>query len=168
MGRAYGRVHYAARKVIGDACTHCGSRDKLEAALRPDTPESRLLLDSEFNAYYSEDLRDYFALCIPCHRRLDHVELRPTCRRGHPYEPGNTSIKSDGSRRCLTCHRDQAARRLADPEKRAVKNAADRAYRATNPMTSEQKARKLELQRIRRARAKAADSDHIEQGGQPS
>jgi len=148
----YARVHYAARKMLGASCEACGSTEALEAALRPTTPAARLRMAPEMNALYSIDPIDYFTLCVPCHRRLDFVELRTHCRRGHEYTPRNTSIKYDGSRRCLTCHRENEARRLADPKVREAKNAADREYRRRNPMAPEQRARKVALQRLRRKR----------------
>ena len=151
---AYARVHYAARKALGPACERCGATRRLEAALNPETPAERLVLDANINSLYSERASDYMTLCVPCHRALDFVELRTHCRRGHEYAPGNTSVKADGSRRCLACHRENEARRLADPAKRLAKNAADRAYRTRRPMTPEQKARKVALQRLRRRRSR--------------
>lgn len=149
---AYARAHYAARKVIRAVCEQCGATGKVEAALRPATPAARLLLDPNINCLYSLDPADYFALCVPCHRKLDHVELRAKCSRGHDYTPDNTSVKTDGSRRCLTCHRENEARRLEDPDARAAKVERARYYRQRTPMTAEQKARKVALQRLRRLR----------------
>jgi hypothetical protein len=150
-GRAYLNVHYVARKLLsGEPCTYCGSTTKIEAALRPDTPAERLIAADTTGWLYSLNPYDYFALCLACHRRLDTVELRPGCRRGHEYTPSNTSIKPDGSRRCLACHRDGEARRMEGHDYRIAKRLADRGYRARHPMTTDQKARKVALQRLRR------------------
>jgi hypothetical protein len=138
---AYARAHYDARRTLHGPCAICGAAGKFEAALRPDAPAEHLLLDPAIRCLYSLNPADYFALCTPCHRRLDHVELRRTCRRGHEYTPDNTSLKTDGSRRCL----ERASARNA-------KNARDKLYRLRNPMTPEQKARKVALQRLRRQR----------------
>lgn len=145
----YARAHYAARQVIGSSCERCGTDARLEAALRPDAPAERLTLDPNIRSLYSCSVEDYFTLCIPCHRKLDHVELRPSCASGHAYTPDNTSIKPDSSRRCLTCHRDYEARRLMNPEARAAKNERGRLRK---PLTPAQKERKVALQRLRRAR----------------
>lgn len=103
---------------------------------------------------YSTDLADYMTLCQPCHRVMDLVEGRPQCTNGHNYIPENTGIKKDGSRNCRRCSRERMAERLKDPEIRARKNAADREYWRRNPMTPDQRARKTELQRVRRAQAR--------------
>lgn len=55
---------------------------------------------------------------------------------GHPYE-GSNLIIDNGKRKCRTCVYARNTRR-----------------RLSNPMTPAQKARKVELQRIRRAKAK--------------
>lgn len=39
------------------------------------------------------------------------------CPSGHPYSGNNLSIKRDGSRRCLTCHRERERRRFAEGKK---------------------------------------------------
>jgi hypothetical protein len=45
-------------------------------------------------------------------RNGNHYEASKTaCSQGHPYTLENTSIKSDGSRRCKTCHREQEVNR---------------------------------------------------------
>lgn len=159
--REYGNVHFAARKAIAEACEACGSAGPLHAALRQETEPSKLLTDPATGCAYSTDVADYHALCIPCHRRLDLVEGRPRCPKGHEYAPENTLTRPDGSRRCRACNRNGARTRNEVPENRAVKNERDRQYRAAKPMTDAQKARKLELQRIRRA---AARFEHGESG----
>lgn len=151
MTKEYARVHHWARKRIGGTCLYCGSTEKIQAALSPDAPASRLRHDAQINCMYSTDPVDYIPLCIPCHSTLDR-SLRTKCHKGHDFSKENTSIRPNGSRRCLDCHRDNEARRLDRPGVRAAKNAADREYRKRVPMTAEQKARKVELQRLRRQR----------------
>lgn len=158
----YARIHYAARKSLGTTCVHCGSSGRLHAALRPETNVEKLKVNAASGCLYSMDTNDYHALCIACHRRLDLVEGRPFCRHGHPYTVENTSFLSDGSRRCLVCHRQSVAKRLVDPKARAKKRARDREYRARTPLSLEQKARKLELQRTRRNVARSARFEHGE------
>lgn len=151
-GAEYARVHYAARKLLDTECARCGALEPLEAAFRPDTPEHRKKIDRATGCAYSLDLRDYVTLCIPCHRRLDLVDGRPYCLSGHRYTPDNTSIKTDGSRRCLTCHRDQESRRMQGPEYRERKHQRDRG----RVLTAAQKARKIYLQRQRRKTRRTA------------
>lgn len=162
--REYNRIHYMARKTIGAACEECGSTEAIQAALRHDAEPARLRIDATTGCAYSTDVTDYHALCVACHRRRDLVDGRPECSNGHEYTPENTSIRSDGSRRCLTCHREQESARNEAPSTRAAKNARDREYREANPMTKEQKDRKLELQRKRRAAARSARFEHGESG----
>lgn len=154
-GKEYMRAHYAARKAIATTCTYCGAVNQVHAALRPDVPAEHIKIDPISKCTFSLSTCDYFALCIPCHRKLDWVELRTHCSHGHEYTPENTHIKPDGSRRCRTCHREQARAHNAQPKNRQIKNKRDKEYRAAHPMTPEQKARKLELQRQRRALEKA-------------
>lgn len=148
MGNDYNRVHHHARKNLDSACTRCGGTDRLQAALRPDAPAAHLLTDPDHGCLFSEDPADYFTLCLACHRHLDGVELRTHCRAGHAYTAENTSTRPDGSRRCLTCHREQEAARLSDPAARERKREADRQRR--KPLTKEQRERKTQLQRLRR------------------
>lgn len=149
----YNAAHHQARKHKADECERCGSSERLEVALRPDADPDHLEINESTGCRYSHHTDDYMTLCRPCHMHMDLVEGRTHCARGHEWTPENTSTLH-GKRRCLTCHREDEAARLADPEVRARKNAQDRTYRKLHPMTAEQKARKLELQRIRRARQK--------------
>lgn len=153
-GPEYNRVHHLARKLLLDACARCGATERRQAALNPEAPAENLHKDPVSGCMYSTDPADYLTLCQPCHRIVDLVEGRPRCSNGHEYTPGNTGSAPGNARRCLTCHREQEAARLADPEARARKNAVDRDYRRRVPMTDAQKERKLELQRVRRAREK--------------
>lgn len=154
-GPEYNHVHHLARKLLKESCERCPATTRLQAALRPDADEDHLRVDPVSRCAYSVDPADYMTLCQPCHRVMDLVEGRPQCANGHDYTPGNTSVLRNGARRCLTCHREQEAARRTDPDIRARKNATDREYRRRNPMTPEQKERKLELQRIRRARGRS-------------
>lgn len=148
MGKDYNRVHYRARKNLDDRCSRCGDTERLQAALRADIPAARLLTDPDHGCLFSEDVADYFTLCLACHKHMDGVELRTHCRSGHAYTPENTSVRPDGSRRCLACHREQEAVRLSDPEARRRKQELDRQRR--KPLTKQQRARKSALQRFRR------------------
>lgn len=66
--------------------------------------------------------------------------LNTHCRKGHEWTPENTYIRpSNGHRGCRTCNRENVAR-----------------IHRERPPTPEQRARALELQRLRRARAKAS------------
>lgn len=152
----YARVHHAARKTIAKQCERCGATP-VHAALRPDVPTERLLLDAGINCHYSLDTADYFALCPRCHRRLDGVELRTHCVHGHEYTPENTAYKTDGARRCRTCLREQERRRMADPDKREAKRVYNRDRRPAK--SPEAKARHVQQQRDRRAAARAARNE---------
>jgi hypothetical protein len=147
----YVKIHRDVRKIMKAACELCGSGDQLQAALRHNAPAERLLIDPTTGCLYSTETCDYHALCIPCHRRLDLVEGRPACAKGHEYTAKSTSINPDGSRRCLTCHNNRERARNATPEGRAARQEQGRRYRKSNPLTDEQKAHKLELQRNRRS-----------------
>lgn len=151
----YNRIHYAARKVIGTSCVQCGSTGTIEAALVRSADPENLRVDRGTGSPYSIRTDDYRAMCVPCHRHYDFVEGRTSCSRGHEYTQENTHVKPDGSRQCRTCNRERASERLKNPVERRKKNERDREYRKKNPMTPQQKERKLELQRIRRAKAKA-------------
>jgi len=146
----YSRVHYAARKIVGNICQRCGASGRVHAALRPNVDRTKILIDPLCGSAYTTDPADYYALCIPCHRKLDLVEGRPYCRHGHKFTPENTLIK-DGARHCRVCNRERARARVSTPEGHAAKSESDRRYRERHPITPEQRARKLELQRIRRA-----------------
>lgn len=50
-----------------------------------------------------------------CLEHGTHPKARKTrCRNGHPYNEKNTSKYSDGSRRCLICHRESERTRRAE------------------------------------------------------
>lgn len=147
--REYARIHYAARKAISDRCENCGAQP-VQAALRPKAHVEHLRIDPATGCRYSLRVDDYLPLCVPCHRRIDIVEPRLKCANGHEYTPESTRMKQ-GARVCRTCHREREAARSRDPQINAKKREQQRRYRANTPMTAEQKARKVELQRLRRA-----------------
>ena len=150
----YDLIHYQARKALaGSSCEHCGTTERIQAALWPDTDPSRVWIDPTTGCRYSLHLSDYHPLCQPCHFRMD-AEARETCASGHKRTPENTSYRPDGSRRCLVCHREQERARKADPEARSRINARQRELK--RPLAPEQRARKTELQRARRAAARTA------------
>jgi hypothetical protein len=150
----YVMVHNAARKTLGKTCVRCGAAGRLQAALRHDADPARLRVEPAHGLLYSTDpVNDYHALCPRCHKRLDFGEPRTHCRHGHPYTPENTHVRRNGARSCRTCHRLRMRRvdsiRRANPIIRARKNARDRQRYAS--LTPEQKARRVELARLRRA-----------------
>lgn len=81
---------------------------------------------------FSTDPFDYQPMCRGCHRRYDKEHII-SCPKGHEYSPQNTLLDG-GKRKCRKCVYDR-----------------NTARRAATPMTPGQKARKAELQRVRRA-----------------
>jgi len=81
---------------------------------------------------YSVNPDDYAPMCFRCHRLMDKASITH-CPKGHEYADGNTLIDA-GKRKCKTCVYERNRRR---------------------PLTPQQKARRIELQRERRARARA-------------
>lgn len=157
----YARVHHAARKAVGAICQRCGGGRPIHAALRPDVDPDRVKIDPATGCPYSTSLADYHALCIPCHRQLD---ARTHCYRGHEFTAENTRIGAKG-RICRICHREREAARRYDPAIRDAFLETARQWRACHPLTEAAKARKLELQRIRRARRKEADESLATEAG---
>lgn len=82
---------------------------------------------------YSVNPDDYAPMCHRCHRLLDKAAITH-CPQGHEYA-GDNILMDAGKRKCRTCVYERNRRR---------------------PLTAEQKARRIELQRERRARARAA------------
>ena len=150
----YARSHYAARKAIAKECERCGA-GPVDAALRPDVPTERLLFDVGINCYYSLDRTDYFALCRPCHRRLDGVELRTHCKDNHEYTKENTTLRPSGARRCKICTREQVKRNEATPARREAKRIYNLERRPAR--SDEAKLRHVQQQRERRA----TESDEV-------
>lgn len=81
---------------------------------------------------YSDDPFDYMAMCKHCHQVLDKSRITH-CPHGHEYDQENTLIDA-GKRKCKTCVYARNRRR---------------------PVSPAEKVRKLELQRIRRAKARS-------------
>lgn len=103
----YKAVHL--RMSNGPRPANCGTTEgRHEWALKPGTPEDRLLRSPEGYAY-STDPADYRNLCKTCHNREDLG--RDRCKAGHPLSGDNLYVQpSNGKRYCRTC---QSARRLA-------------------------------------------------------
>lgn len=119
----YTKIHQQARRNMDSQCSECDATEPLEAALRNDAVAESLRVDQR-GRRYSINIEDYQALCRPCHRKADgFAACQPYCKHGHKYTPENTRICVDGSRRCRTCTREQAARikaKRAPKRKRAV------------------------------------------------
>lgn len=90
----------------------------------------------------SPDPMRYAPMCRGCHRRYDKQGITH-CPAGHEYAEANL-ILDRGKRKCRACV-----------------YARNTARRRRNPMTPEQKQRKLELQRIRRARARETNDASV-------
>lgn len=133
---SYSGAHANTRLVRGDACLNdcsCGAQ-AAEWAYRHGSPAE--LRDSRGLAF-SADPSDYDPMCRRCHRLYDKAHITH-CPNGHEYTAENTLLDA-GKRKCRTC---------------VYKRNTER--RRANPLTPQQKARKLELQRQRRAEAVAA------------
>lgn len=131
-------AHNSNRRARGRAslqrCEHCGGQ-AAEWALNHEK-EGIVTLRDRFGEYSAEPM-DYIALCKPCHQRFDAPTV---CPQGHE-KVGRNLLIDEGKRKCRTCV-----------------YARNRERRRTHPMTAEQKARKLELQRQRRAREKRMEA----------
>lgn len=130
---SYMATHTKLRRERGNASEYlcaCGAQAEHWAYSNAAVDES---VDS-YGRRYSRDLAEYTAMCVPCHHHFDRV--RPThCPNGHEYSDDNV-YHDDGRRKCRICVRERVnARRLA------------------NPLTEEQKAKKLQQQRARRRAA---------------
>lgn len=130
---SYMSTHNRTRRVRGRAnayqCVECGQK-AAEWALNLD---SRGLLTDELGRTYSLDIFDYRPMCHHCHRIYDKSRITH-CPQGHPYS-GDNLLMDAGKRKCKTCVYARNRRRKP---------------------TAEQKKRRLELQRIRRAKARDA------------
>lgn len=126
----YVRVHRLARMQTRQAdCRRCGATGPSQAALRPDAPHERLLLDPIKNCVYSNSPADYEPLCAGCHYRQD-FGLRTHCRRGHAYTPENTAPGKEGTRRCRACNRASKLKTLSTSRGREARLAQQRSWRA--------------------------------------
>lgn len=72
----YIALHERARKVMASECAHCGTTERLEAALRKDAAgplkhATMRIAGKDRDMTYSTTLSDYMALCVPCHRVYD-------------------------------------------------------------------------------------------------
>lgn len=134
----YSGAHAQLNRLRGHASGHlceCGGA-AAEWAYTHDDPCPNERLNANGQAY-STDVTRYKPMCHRCHRIYDKQHITE-CPSGHEYTPGNTLMDA-GKRKCRTCV-----------------YARNRERRRRFPMTAEQKARKLELQRIRRAKECAA------------
>ena len=58
--------------------------------------------------FMSQRRKDQIRIMIDRYRdRPVGPRQRTHCPQGHSYTPDNTSIKSEGSRRCMACHRNR-------------------------------------------------------------
>jgi len=131
---AHMRVWRAKGKASNQTC-RCGEPAK-EWAYTHDAPCPSEMV-SPLGQKYSADIERYVPMCFRCHRIYDKSEITH-CPQGHEYTEENTFLDA-GKRKCRTCVR-----------------AKNNAWRANNPMTPERHARRLELQRQRRAAAREA------------
>lgn len=137
---AYMSAHNRNRKVNGSASQyHCEYCDLPAADWALNHEKPGLVTREDRFGKYSDDPEDYIPLCKSCHRAFDQPVTH--CPKGHPYSGANL-IWDNNKRKCRTC---------------VYKRNAER--QRANPLTPEQKARKLELQRIRRAKERAVNRE---------
>lgn len=72
----YVALHERVRRVMVRVCSHCGSTESPEAALKRDAvgplKVGQMRVSGKMrNVTYSVDVNDYFCLCTPCHRQYD-------------------------------------------------------------------------------------------------
>jgi hypothetical protein len=125
---SYMGAHNRTRRVRGraaeKACVTCGGQAREWALIHDAAGVERDIQGRLF----SRDPMDYQAMCKHCHQIYDK-SLITECPHGHEYTPENTLLDA-GKRKCKTCVYTR--------------------NRARKP-SQQQKARKIELQRIRRA-----------------
>lgn len=143
---SYAAVHKQCRTLYaGQPCRRCGAAGKIEVALRPDTPDERLLISVTLRWLYSLDPADYEPLCKSCHVRQDSDLY--ACPHDRPVGDGG---------RCQACYVAQytryAVRVWADPVTREKLKARHKAYAST----PEAKARRNARLRAQRAAARTA------------
>lgn len=129
---SYMGTHNRIRRTLGSAEDYmcpCGEPAK-EWAYNNSSPNEQV---DQQGRRYSRDLADYDALCYRCHRLLDKAAITH-CPHGHAYE-GDNVLMDAGKRKCRTCVYARNRKRKLTPE---------------------QKARRVELQRIRRRAAREA------------
>ena len=130
---AHRRVWRVKGKAVEHACVRCGGQAS-EWAYKHDDP-----CPNEWTSprgyKYSGDVDRYAPMCHPCHVDYDKPSITH-CPQGHEYV-GENLIMDGGKRKCRAC----VYQRNNDRRKKFG-------------MTPEQKERKLQLQRERRAAAK--------------
>lgn len=56
---------------------------------------------------YNEDIKNYMALCVPCHRRMDYrprpCSEKTVCVNGHKLTKENLITRKDKATECRTC-----------------------------------------------------------------
>lgn len=134
---SYSGVHAALTRERGRArnhsCCSCGEQAQ-EWAYTWDDPCPDERIDGH-GMKFSIDLDRYRPMCKKCHVVYDK-SIIGNCPKGHAYE-GDNLYYDQGKRKCRTCTNDR-----------------HRGYQRT----PEQRARQLELQRVRRACRRAARS----------
>lgn len=129
----YMSAHNRNRRVNGPASRmHCEHCDLPADHWALDHGKPGIFTERDRFGEYSNDPEDYVALCKSCHRAFDFPVTH--CPKGHPYA-GDNLIWDANKRKCRTCV-----------------YARNNERRKRNPLTPEQRARKTELQRIRRAK----------------
>jgi hypothetical protein len=127
---AHQRVWRAKGKAVNYRCVKC-SGPAADWAYTHDNPCPNEWVSPQ-GYKYSGDIKRYQPMCHPCHVRYDGAE-RTHCPQGHEYAGDNLYFEG-ATKRCKTC---------------VYKRNNDR--RKKFGMTAEQKERKLQLQRERRA-----------------
>lgn len=72
----YIALHDRARKTLAKQCLHCGSEQRIQAALKRDATGPikvavMRISGKDRELRYSTDTADYIALCIKCHKKYD-------------------------------------------------------------------------------------------------
>lgn len=129
----YSGAHARLRRTRGSAAEYqcpCG-QTAAEWAYTHDDPCPNEMANAS-GRRYSGDINRYVAMCRRCHRLYDKSIIQ-TCPRGHAYA-GENLIIDQGKRKCRTCvYARNRGRKLP----------------------ANQRARKTELQRLRRAKARS-------------
>lgn len=129
---SYSGIHAHLSRTRGRAVEHvcaCGAR-AAEWAYTHDDPCPNERVDPR-GKRFSVDVARYVPMCLRCHRLYDKSAIT-RCPQGHEYTEENTLMDA-GKRKCKTCVYARNRKRKPTPE---------------------QQARRIELQRIRRAAAK--------------
>jgi len=133
----YSGAHARVRRIRGEAsghsCCHCGDQAQ-EWAYKHTSPIVGELTSPD-GRKYSGDPDSYQPMCFRCHRLYDKAAIT-NCPHGHEYSEENTILDA-GKRKCKTC---------------VYKRNRDRSREIG--LTPEQRKRKSDLQRERRAAAR--------------